>query len=197
MADRTETDICNMALSRIGAKNFDDLDAGTSLEALKCQLYYDQTRDSLLRSHWWRFASSRATLVLDTESPVFEWTYQYILPDDFLRMKSIYEDRLSDENLDSYAIEGNRLLTEESSMQIRYIRKVEDVTEFDPLFVEVLVLELALKLIPSLAGTQSTQFTQSVKQDLSILMSQVRTIDRQETNTAGQYELETWNDARW
>jgi len=198
------TEICNQSLSRIGASRLaytgtteTDLDANTTLEAIVCNLHYTQTRDALLKSHWWRFATKRATLVLDTESPPFEWTYQFILPEDFLRMKSIYENRFSDVNLDSYALEGDKLLTEESEMSIRYIRKVTDVTEFDPLFIEVLVLTLALKLIPALAGTKSDDLTQSIKQDLKGLMSSVRALDRQETNTMGRYGLETWNDARY
>jgi hypothetical protein len=198
------TEILNMSLSRIGSKRLaysgtteTDLDANTTLEAILCNLQYEQTRDSVLRSHWWRFASTRAVLALDTETPSSEWDYQFILPEDFLRMKSIYEDRFSDANLDSYALEGTFLLTNESSMSIRYIRKVTDVTEFDPLFIEVLVLHLALKLIPALAGTKSEALTLDVKQDLKNLTSQVRAIDRQETNTIGQYGLETWNDARY
>jgi len=198
------TEICNMTLSRIGANRLaysgtteTDLDANTTLEAIQCNLHYTQTKDALLKSHWWRFASTRANLALDTETPPFEWDYQFILPEDFLRMKSIYENRISDVNLDDYVLEGNKLLTNESEMSIRYIRKVTDVTEFDPLFIEVLVLHLALKLIPTLAGTKSEELTQSIKQDLKILMSQVRAIDRQETNTTGQYSLETWNDARY
>jgi len=198
------TEICNQSLSRIGAKRLaytgtteTDLDANTTLEAILCNLHYTQTRDSLLRSHWWRFASARADLVLDTETPSFEWDYQFILPEDFLRMKSIYENRFSDVNLDSYALEGTLLLTNESEMSIRYIRKVTDVTEFDPLFVDVLVLHLALKFIPALAGTKSESLMLDIKQDLKVLTSQVRAIDRQETNTIGQYDLNTWNDERY
>jgi hypothetical protein len=36
-------------------------------------------------------------------------------------------------------------------MEIRYIRQVTDPTVFDPLFVEVLVLQLALKLVMPLS----------------------------------------------
>jgi len=110
-------------------------------------------------------------------------------------MKSIYEDRFSDVNLRSYALEGQRLLTNESSMEIRYIRKVTDVTEFDPLFVEVLVLQLALKLVSGLAGG-APNLQDILQRELAMLMPSVRALDRQETNTAGQDEASTWNDAR-
>ena len=193
----SETKICNATLARIGAKRINNFDTDTSPEAIQCRTHYEMTRDALIRSHWWRFASGRKTLSLDATDPTGdEWDNQFILPNDFLRMKSIYENRFSDENYRSYVLEGQRLLTNESTMEIRYIKKVADVTEFDPLFVEVLVLQLALKLIPALAKTD-TKLKESVKDDLKLLMPSVRALDSQETNTVGQYELETWNDARY
>ena len=197
------TEICNMALGLLGANRLaytgtteTDLDANTTLEAIQCNLHYGQTRDSLLRSHWWRFASGRATLTEAAETPDFEWDHQFILPKDFLRMKSIYENRRSNLNLDSYALEGTMLLTNESSMSIRYIKLVADPAEFDPLFIEVLVLLLADKLIGPLAGGDH-RIQEKIDRALQKLMPKVRALDRQETNTTGQYDLNTWNDSRY
>ena len=192
----SETKICNAALAKIGAKRINNIDTDTSPEAIQCRTHYEMTRDALIRSHWWRFASARKKLAEDVTEPDFEWDSQFILPNDFLRMKSIYENRFSDENYRSYVLEGQRLLTNESTMKIRYIKKVTDVTEFDPLFVEVLVLQLALKLVPALAKTDPKLKT-DIKDDLKLLMPAVKALDEQETNTVGRYELETWNDARY
>lgn len=60
----SETDICNMALKRIGAKALTDLEDDTSVEALHCQLQYPIVRDSLLESFIWPFAIKRETLGL-------------------------------------------------------------------------------------------------------------------------------------
>jgi hypothetical protein len=191
------SEVANMALGRIGANRLaytgtteTDLDANTTLEAIQCNLNYEQTRDALLRSYWWNFASARANLVLDTETPPSEWGYQFILPDDFLRMKPPVED----DDLELYTIEGNKLLTDDSEVSIRYIRKVTDVSEFDPLFIEVLVLQLALKLLPALAGTKVETFTQSLKQDLFMVTSKAMAVNRHETKTTGK---NTWNLARF
>lgn len=193
----SETKICNATLAKIGAKRINNLDTDTSPEAIQCRTHYEMTRDALTRSHWWRFALTREKLSQDAVDPdTDEWDNQFILPTDFLRMKSIYENRFSDENYRSYALEGQRLLTNESTMEIRYIKKVTDVTEFDPLFVEVLVLQLALKLIPALAKTD-TKLKESIKDDLKFLMPSVRALDSQETNTIGEYDLGTWNNARY
>ena len=193
----SETIICNMSLARIGTTRITNIDTGTSPNAIQCRTHYEQTRNALTRSHWWRFASDRETLAQDATDPVGdEWDNQFILPNDFLAMKSIYENRFSDENYRSYALEGQRLLTNESTMEIRYIKKVTDPTKFDPLFVEVLVLQLALKLTAGLGKTDPKLATE-IKDELRLLMPSVLALDGQETNTTGQYDLGTWNDARY
>lgn len=191
------TKICNLSLSDLGAKrinNFEDSTEG-SVQAILCRLHYEPVRDALLRSHWWRFASGRKTLSADTVDPGFEWGKQFILPTDFLAMKSIYENRFSNLNTRSYALEGDRLLTNETTMEIRYIKKITDVSKFDPLFVQLLVLQLDLKLVMPL--TQNVQLKQSIKEDIRLLAPDVLAVDGQETNTAGRLESSTWNDARF
>jgi hypothetical protein len=192
----TETSICNMALDELGANRIKgNVDDEQSVQAIKCRTHYETTRDALIRSHKWRFASGRKTLTVSATTPDFEWDFQYPLPDDFMSMKSIYEGRFSDENYRPYALEGNILLTNEDSMEIRYVKKVTDVTKFDSLFLEVFVVSLALKMVV-LAGA-TPKIKEGLSIDLSRLMVRVRAMDGQETNTAGRLESGTWNDARY
>ena len=191
----SETSICNMALSDIGAKRINDFDTDSSDQAIQCKLHYEPTRDALIRSHWWRFATTRATLSQDTTDPPFEYDNQFILPTDFLRMKSVYENRFSNENIHSYALEGDRFLTNDSTVQIRYIKKVEDPGKFDPLFVQVLAKQLALQLT-SLTGA-NPKIRERLTTELTQLMRAVKAMDSQETNTIGTDELASWNDARY
>lgn len=192
----TETSICNQALGRIGAKQIGNVETDTSVPAIQCRLHYEQTRDSLIRSYTWRFASGRATLVEDTEvDEDFEWSVQFTLPTDLMFLTSIYEGRFSGVNFRNYAIEGKRLLTNETTMEIRYVKKVTDVLEFDSLFVKVLILLLADVLIGPLAGGDP-RIQNKIDRALAELMPSVRALDGQETNTAGRLESSTWNDAR-
>ena len=191
----SETSICNQALGRIGAKQISNVETDTSVPAIQCRLHYEQTRDSLLRSYTWRFASERATLSAGT-TPDFEWSDAFTLPTDFMFLKSIYEGRFSGTNFRNYAIEGNEILTNESEMEIRYVKKVTDVSEFDSLFVKVLVLLLADVLIGPLAGGDP-RIQKKIDNALAELMPAVRALDGQETNTAGRFESGTWNDARF
>ena len=171
-----ETKICNMALGRIGSKRINDYtdDTEGSNEAIQCRLQYEQTRDALIRSHWWRMARARATLSQNAEytadTTTFEWTYAYDLPTDFLRMKLPFEDIGAGAKtlMYTYSMEGKQLLSNETTMQIQYIRRVTDPPSFDPLFVEVLVLQLALKFTIPLAGggREGMLMRRELKEDL-------------------------------
>lgn len=203
MAAESNTTICNQALGRLGSQRINDFDSLTenSAQFIQCKLHFEPTRDALIRSYPWRFARARKVLsqVPDDEIPEsedFEWDNQFILPTDFLAMRSIYEGRFSEENFRSYALEDQRLLTNDDTMEIRYVKKVTDPSKFDPLFVEVLVLLLADKLIGPLPGGDA-RIQKKIDDALDKLMPAVRALDGQETNTAGRVESFTWNDARF
>jgi len=240
----TKTDICNLALSRIGAKAITQaqIDADTDPRAQHCNRHYEQTRDSLQRSHWWRFARVRirlasvwatakayttdqyalnddvwykcllahtsvtttneppnatywTTLSASDYTPENEWDFMFNLPADFLRFRSIYEETDSTSRSRRHAIERLILFTNLSEISLRYIKQVTDVSLFDPLYTEVLVLSLALKLAPPLAGvgTAGQNLLSELKLELEPLMAQVRAVDDNETDIGGRSD---WNLAR-
>lgn len=203
----SETDICNMALNRIGAKALTaaEITANTEPRAIACNTHYAQTRDALLRSHWWRFAKARAALTATT-TPTFEWSYAFTLPTDFLQEKSVYEDNstLRRNTVYSYELEGSTLLTDESSCNLRYIKQVTTVTSFDPLFIECFVLQLALKLIYPIAGVGSAgrAMAAEIKNELygtprqPGLMAKVRALDKREGERIGRTDRILWNNSR-
>lgn len=204
----SETGICNMALGRIGAKRIKDIedDSEDSVQAIQCRLHYSQTRDALIRSHWWRMARARKVLSANTtDEELGEWDNAWDLPTDFLRMKKPYEGTESGdfEQKYTYSLEGRRILSNETTMKIRYIKRVTDPPSFDPLFVEVFVLVLALKMVMPLAGggRDASIMRRELYDELwgtprqPGLMNRVRALDKQETNTTGRQDRGTWNDA--
>jgi hypothetical protein len=124
--------------------------------------------------------------VVATSSPISYWTYQYLLPSDYLRFCRNYQD-------DHWKMEGKRILSWDSEMTITYIWKVTDPAEFDALFSDLLILTLALRLIPPLAGTMSQVARQELKDELRAVESRARVVDSQEANVSGN---SNWNDAR-
>jgi hypothetical protein len=194
----SKLDICNLALNRIGAKVVTqaELTADTAVTAMHCNRNYEQTRDALLRSNQWRFARERASLVKGSDPP-FEYDHSYKLPDDYLSLIYIYDsDEYDGVHRDQYALEGDKILSSENSLDIKYIRRVTDVAEFDALFIEVFVLALALKLVMPLS--QDRKLYAEIKEELyKKVMPKVRAVDRQETSTKGRGGRQTWNEARY
>ena len=195
----SNTKIVNMALGKIGANRINNIDdtAENSLSAILARLHFEQTRDSLIRSHRWRFAAARVTLSQDTVSPDFEFDNQFILPTDFAAIKSIFgENGTASENVRfTYAIEGQRLLTNESTVELRYTKRVTDPAQFDALFVEVLILLLAKKFVGSLGGGDPG-LKKELNEELVPLMRSVRVMDRQESYGIGRANNRPWTDIR-
>jgi len=177
-----------MALARIGANRLTSYDDDTSVEAIHCRLHYEQTRDSLLQSHWWRFAVKRAELSEDESSPDFGWDYQFVLPADYLSCIGLYD------TVSSYSLEGSLLLTNDGSADLVYIAQVTDVTTFSPMFVEVLVLQLALKLVMPLS--QDKVLRRELQEEYAMTMARAKTNNKAEMETIGREDLYLWNDAR-
>ena len=120
-------------------------------------------------------------------APEFGYDYQFLLPADFSRFRKNYSE-------EKRTVEGNRLLTDDDSGEVLYIKKVTDTTLFDPLFVEVFTLRLALKFVNIIAGTKSSELLQNLKQDLRVATASARSVCGSEENDTGSSE---WNNARY
>ncbi len=188
----SETGLCNRSLGRIGALKIKNVETDTSVQAIQCRLHYEPTRDALQRSHKWRFASARSELTQDSTDPDFEWDNQFDLPDDFLRFKSVFEEEATFSKHRRHAIEGDKYLTNFDTVSLRYIKKVTDVSEFDSLYTEIFVLQLALKLLGPLAGGDK-KLTDTLLKELKPLLAKAQAVDSDETETGGRSD---WNLAR-
>ena len=79
----TSTEICNMALSRLGIREkITSLDPATSQEAVECALNYQTVVERTLCQYPWTFATKRKTLTLIESAPNKEWLYRYEYPAD-------------------------------------------------------------------------------------------------------------------
>ncbi|HOK66358.1 MAG TPA: hypothetical protein PLV55_06055 [Anaerohalosphaeraceae bacterium] len=189
----SETQICNMALKTIGSSRINDLYTDTSSEAAACRDFYEAVRDACLRMYDWPFARARAELSQDTNTPDFEWDYAFLLPQDYLSLRKNYTESRFTERGKRFEIEGKRLLTNDSKVQLKYIRKVTDPNEFDPLFVELLVLKLAVRLLFALGGIGNTGTTKDrLEQELQIIERKAKTVSASEAATEGRSD---WNMA--
>jgi len=156
------TDICNSALQRVGAGTILSL-LDNSPEARACNIAYETNRRDELRKYRWRFAINRVVLAPDATAPAFDYTYQFTVPSDCLRV--IYP---SDYDND-WIFEGRKILTNDGNvLNLRYIKDITDVTLFDASFYNVICAALAVDICERL--TQSTSKKQMLieqyKQDV-------------------------------
>lgn len=148
----SKTAICNLALAHLGEARIESLDED-NLASRACSLHYGPTRDMVLRSHRWNFAQTRTVLSELADAPAFGWAHQYELPADCLRVLEVNDSEFGDIISEEYIIEGRVILTDSDSVNLVYVKRIEDVSQFDALFVEAFALKLAIVLSETIRGT--------------------------------------------
>jgi len=144
-------DICNIALGHLGEASIVAI-TDDNTRARACNKHYDTALESTLRSHRWNFAQKRIVVSKDATAPAFGWSYRYALPADCLRVLEV-NDSEQGANDAPWIIEGDFILTDSDECRLVYVSKIEDVTKFDPLFVDALALALAVRLTETIRGT--------------------------------------------
>lgn len=155
----SEVELCNHALSQIGESRIASLTEANE-RARICNLFYEQTRDELLQMFEWPFAIERVSLASVDESNLTPYDYRYALPNDHLKMLDVLDDSYAVVPDPDFLIEGNRLMSDQTPMYIRYVRRVATTTLFPELFASVFILGLAAKVAPRLS--QNFQLTQAI-----------------------------------
>jgi hypothetical protein len=157
-----ETMIANRALQKLGASRVMSMGDDTK-NGRACHACYAALRDAELRAHGWKFATARATLAELDEAPAWGFAHQFEAPADCLRLLQVGESPAGDSLADYrsapqpvFAYEGGRILTNLSApLNIRYVRRVTDVSRFDPLFSEALAARMAVELADELTDSPS------------------------------------------
>lgn len=301
-----QVDQCNQSLSKIAAKTFTFGDV-TSVQSIKSLLFYDQTRNALLRQYEWPFAKVRLRLVsgwitatiystdqyvwqssilykcaiahtsddFDTDLAAVKWVqvsttpdwvtatayalgaivvnnailykcilahtsgdtddepgvgatsdtfwqvsntkpvdifgYSYDIPVSSLRLVEngtvntsnvnwnwfgTYTYPRSDRPADTWRLEGNTILTNDTEVDIVYVNTVTDTTEWDVMFTELFIAILAKKLLASLSGSGPgvTKLRDDLNLEIRVLEENARVIASQEGNNSGE---SSWNNARF
>ncbi len=159
--------ISNMALGHLGAKPITDIDE-ESQEARYCKIFWDNTRDEVLREFPWNFADSSALGAAVTVPTIYDdlWDYAYTYPGDCLLVRRVTEDG-SDTDLVFKIVletlvtgEQRRLvLTNAETAAIHYTARIENTTHWDAKFVASMALSLASKLaVPITKNAKIAEF---------------------------------------
>lgn len=172
--------IANLALTKIGDLRITALSDNTK-PAREINAVYGMLRDKLQRTYNWRFCVKRAALAADVATPVFDYSYQYSIPTDCLRVLQInayypapdLSDLISSGGQE-YVIEGGKILTRSSGvLNLRYLARIEDTTRFDSSFDEAFSALIAYNVCEAL--TQSDAKKNAALRDYRMaLMDAVR-----------------------
>lgn len=145
----TETSIANLALQIIGSKSIASIDDDLK-RAREIKACFSQLRDEELEKNVWWFATKRATLPADTETPAFEWSLQYSLPADYVRLVELYDVGKE------YVVEGRKILTNyESPLKARYVFQETNTANFAPTFVGALAARIAARVCEPITQSDS------------------------------------------
>ena len=148
----TAVEIANTALAYLGVAPITSL-SDNSTQAQLADRFYDVTRDEVLAARPWTFALKRATLAATATGG--EWAYSHALPSDFLRAVQINNDEI-ETIAHKFALEGNAILSNNSTVTLVYVARITTIALYSPLFVEALSLKLAAKFAgPLTAGQQN------------------------------------------
>ncbi len=152
----SETDLFNAALGLVGASPIRSAGDGSQSSNL-CLRFYTPLRNGLFRTARWNFAERRAQLAQLAQAPAFEFSYAYQLPADCVRVweyngagvtassSSLYY-QTGVRHVPLFKIEGRTLVSHDSQAFIIYTQKINNPSEWDPLFYQVVETWLASKL---------------------------------------------------
>jgi hypothetical protein len=187
----TVVSICNLALQKLGAQRITTLDEDSN-NARHCNAIYEQMRDKELRANRWKFSICRATLAPSATEPEFDFAYAFPVPTDFLRLLPPNRTTL-DWTLESVDGTQHILTNDGDTLEIRYIKRVTDVAQFDHLFVDMLACSMALQLCEPI--TQSNTKKDSIKEDYKRARAEARLVNAFEQTTEDDPE-DPWLAAR-
>jgi len=175
-------DICNQALYLLGANVITSLADGTRTANL-CNLLWYEVLDTVLRDHPWNCAIVRDELAQDASAPEYEFDYRYQLPADPYCLRLLGTDQDTYVGHDGnqyyeYKIEGRYILTNSTTLKIKYIGRITDVAQYDSLLVGALAAKLASEL--AFPITKSHQVVNQMGTLYQGKLSDAKAVDAQE-----------------
>lgn len=180
------TQVCNLALSRLGARRISDYESDTTVEATSCRLHYELVRDGLLRRHQWDFAKDNKALskLPAPASPKYAVAWQ--MPADCVRVIGV---SVAGDSLSHFARHGRLILTDDfETLRMEYVTNAVPISQWDSLFVQAVALKLAMSICEDIA--QNPQKAQECSGELeSLALPAAQTADAREANSGEGFGL--------
>lgn len=184
----TDVGICNSGLIKIGASRIVSFSDNTK-EAIVANEQYAKMRDAVLESHPWNFAKTRVSLAALITGPSFGYKNSFQLPSDFLfAIETGYPETI-------YRIEGQALVSDESTIDLLYIRRVTDPALFSPLFAEALACRMGVEF--SYAISNNASMAQTMMAAYKAQLAEARSRNGQGAGTPTTLDASQWINSRY
>lgn len=167
----TKTEICNLALSKLGSDRIQlaDFDNDTGQVKEQCDLFFVPTLEELTRMYSWNCCTKRsASISADGSfSGSYGYSTSYDLPDDCIRVLRIERDATDETGIlekNEFIVVGRKLFCNKtSSIFIQYTAIPEDTAAtndyemMDASFLKCFYTLLAIKLAVPLTGNSEIE----------------------------------------
>ena len=179
-ANYSEIQICNKALLRLSANQVESTNGTVatlitdSLESKLCALNFDLVRDIVLEDKVWSFALRRAQLDFDDPiKPAFGFANRFAIPLDALNIWRVANST----GQVNWILEDGYILTNEASIQVQYIKRLnaDEIKQASPQFVDSLSLRLAIEFCMPL--TENSGLLESLKNEYEYRLQNASAID--------------------
>ena len=166
--------LATRALLRIGAAPINSFEDNTA-EAEIAGALFAPTRDGLLSSYPWSFATAQKPLAPLAEQPAADFQFAYQLPGDFLRAVSVGQGRRG--RGVEFRIGGDKLLSNASQITLSYIYRPPE-GGMPPFFEQVLIAALSAEFCLPL--TESSTRAKLLFDQAEDLFDKAKTTDAQQ-----------------
>ena len=183
--------VANLALQKLGAQEIVSMDEDTR-ERRAITRCYSMLRDRELRAHNWNFSIKRKVLAPSSVAPLFEFAKAFPLPADCLRPLPPARD--VDWTIEYHEGSKHILTNEGTVIYLRYVSRVTDETQFDPLFADMLACKIAWHCCEEI--TQSNQKKADIEREYDKAKADAKRINAFEQATPQESEP-PWLTARY
>ncbi len=172
-----------MALARLGSGASTRIVALTdnTLAANTCNMLFDTLADRAMMQGAWTSTIRRVELALLVDTPAFGYAYQFQLPVDPFCLKVLGLDEAAPNSTD-FRVEGDKLLANFNTMSIRYIGRLTDPEDFDPMLTEAVETLLASHLALIISGDKNVAM--ELKKEYLELVNHNLGLNNQQGSTA-------------
>lgn len=190
MASKVE--IANRALSRLGAQRITSFSDST-VPAKLINSIYEQVAESTMGAAEWSTATTRTTLTQLAAAPAWGFDYQYQLPTDplCLKVQSVNENKAGDV---IYKIEGDRLLTDDTTVKIKYTKYIDNSENYGVYLTDAIVWALVAEMAYPIMGQNTAADRLIEKAEAKIMQLAGRDSTQ---GSADQTNSDTFIDTRY